>query len=73
MPDRGSVVFLGTPDFAVATLRALVESGERVSLVVTQPDRPRGRSRDPQPPPVKVFALQHGLEVAQPESVRKPE
>ena len=73
MAERGGLVFLGTPDFAVASLRALVESGERIALVVTQPDRPRGRSRGPQPPPVKEFALSQGLPVAQPARVRDPE
>jgi methionyl-tRNA formyltransferase len=66
------IVFMGTPDCAVSTLRALVEAGEEV-FVITQPDRPRGRGRKVQPPPVKVVAQELGLSVWQPESVNTPE
>jgi len=59
------VVFLGTPRAAVPTLDALVADHD-VGLVITQPDRPRGRSGTPQPPPVKERATEHGLNVAQP-------
>lgn len=61
------VAFLGTPDSAVPTLRAVANITD-VVLVVTQPDRPRGRSGRPEPPPVKVEAEQLGLRVEQPES-----
>lgn len=61
------VVFLGTPQAAVPTLEALLESHE-VGLVVTQPDRPKGRSGKPTPPPVKESALAASLPVAQPET-----
>jgi methionyl-tRNA formyltransferase len=61
------VVFLGTPEEAVPTLTALHQTQE-IGLVVTQPDRPKGRSRRPVPPPVKNAALELGLTVAQPES-----
>lgn len=62
------VVFFGTPDFAVPTLRALRAAGHELVGVVTQPDRARGRSRSTlQPPPVKVAALEAGLPVLQPE------
>lgn len=61
------VVFFGTPDEAVPALEALHQQFE-VSLVVTQPDRPRGRSKTPVPPPVKVFAQTAGIPVVQPES-----
>lgn len=61
------VVFLGTPDAALSALEALIADHE-VGLVVTQPDRPRGRSGKPVPPPVKVTAIDHGIEVAQPET-----
>lgn len=61
------VVFLGTPQAAVPTLRGL-EAGHDIALVVTQPDRPRGRSGEPVAPPVKQHALDRGLPVAQPES-----
>jgi methionyl-tRNA formyltransferase len=68
------VVFFGTPDFAVPSLRALVEEGFDVRAVVTQPDRPRGRSRSALvPPPVKVAALAEGIEVWQPERPTDPE
>lgn len=59
------VVFLGTPRAALPTLDALVVDHD-VGLVVTQPDRPRGRSSTPQPSPVKERAAEHGLDVAQP-------
>lgn len=61
------VVFLGTPDAATPTLHALREPFD-VGLVITQPDRPKGRSRRPVPPPVKEAAQQLGLPVAQPTS-----
>lgn len=62
------VVFFGTPDFAVPSLRALLEEGFDVAAVVCQPDRPQGRSRSRAvPPPVKVVALDEGLPVLQPE------
>ena len=63
------VVFFGTPDFAVPSLRALVGEGFEVCAVVTQPDRPQGRSRSKLvAPPVKVAALAEGLTVLQPEA-----
>jgi methionyl-tRNA formyltransferase len=62
------VAFFGTPEFAVPSLRALLEEGFDVVGVVTQPDRPHGRSRSALvPPPVKVLALEEGLPVLQPE------
>lgn len=63
------VVFFGTPDFAVYTLRALVESHHQVALVVTQPDRPRGRGQKLVPSPIKAFALEASLPVIQPETL----
>lgn len=68
-----SIVFMGTPEFAVPSLEALVKSEERVALVVTQTDRPKGRGLKMAPPPVKERALQLGLEIVQPESVREEE
>jgi methionyl-tRNA formyltransferase len=59
------VAFLGTPQSAVPTLETLAEEHE-IALVVTQPDRPRGRSKSPQPPPVKETAIRLGIPVAQP-------
>jgi methionyl-tRNA formyltransferase len=67
------LVFLGSPDFAVPTLRALHATGHEVVCVVTQPDRPRGRHKAPQPTPVKRTALELGLPVYQPQSVNAPE
>ncbi len=66
------IVFMGTPEFAVPSLRALHEAWE-VVLVVTNPDRPRGRGRRLQPSPVKEYAREAGLEVFQPKSLRRPE
>lgn len=63
------LVFMGTPDFAVPSLRALVTAGHEVALVVTQPDRPKGRKAVLTPPPVKVAALELGLPVHQPEKL----
>lgn len=66
------IVFMGTPDFAVPALKALAESEKHeVSLVVTQPDRPRGRSGKPAPSDVKLCAEQYGIPVFQPEKVRE--
>jgi methionyl-tRNA formyltransferase len=61
--------FLGTPDFAVPCLRALLEVAD-VPLVITQPDKPQGRGMALSPPPVKVFALEQGLRVEQPTKAR---
>lgn len=61
---------MGSPDFAVPTLRALEENGYDIRGVVTQPDRKRGRGRKPSPTPVKMEALKSGREVMQPVSVR---
>ena len=71
MDDGLRVVFFGTPEWAVPTLAALAGSRHRVAGVVTAPDRPRGRSRRPQPPPVKAYAVEHGIgPVLQPETLR---
>ncbi|MFD2171449.1 methionyl-tRNA formyltransferase [Tumebacillus lipolyticus] len=67
------ILFMGTPDFAVPCLEALIESGYQVAAVVTQPDRPKGRKGELTPPPVKVAALRHNLPVLQPEKVRTEE
>ena len=64
---------MGTPDFAVPTLKALVQSGLRILSVVTQPDRPKGRGQEPHSPPVKQFALEKSLALLQPLSVNTPE
>lgn len=68
-----SIAFFGTPDFAVPSLRALLGEGFDVSVVVTQPDRPQGRSRSLLvPPPVKEAAREHGIPVLQPERPGDP-
>jgi methionyl-tRNA formyltransferase len=64
------LVFCGTPQFAVPTLRALVEAGHAVRLVVTQPDRPVGREQEITAPPVKQTAQQFGIPVVQPEKIK---
>lgn len=60
------IVFMGTPDFAAGALDALVKAGHEVVAVVTQPDKPKGRGKDMQSPPVKEYAVQHGIPVLQP-------
>lgn len=73
MDDRIRIVFFGTPEFAVPSLERLVAQPDfSVVLVVTQPDRPAGRGRRLQPPPVKTRALELGLPVMQPERLRDP-
>ena len=65
------VIFMGTPDFSVGTLEALIEAGHEVCLAVTQPDKPKGRGKEMQFPPVKEAALSHGIPVFQPIKVRE--
>ncbi|RKQ37433.1 methionyl-tRNA formyltransferase [Oceanobacillus halophilus] len=64
------IVFMGTPDFSVPVLQALIESEYEVVLAVTQPDRPKGRKKEITPPPVKVEAEKHQIPVFQPEKLR---
>ena len=66
-------VFMGTPDFAVPPLKALVEAGYEVAAVVTQPDKPKGRGKTLMPTPVKEEALMHEIPVYQPKRVRNNE
>ncbi len=68
-----NIVFMGTPQFAVPTLQRLVESGHSIAAIYTQPDRPKGRGQKETQSPVKDAALELGLEVRQPERVRRPE
>jgi len=67
------IIFMGTPEFACPTLGTLIERGEQVVAVVTQPDRPKGRGQQTLPPPVKLLAEQHGIPVLQPVKVRHPD
>ena len=70
MAQSFNLVFCGTPRFAVPTLEKLLASGFSVSLVVTQPDRPRGRGLELAPSPVKARALELGLPITQPEKIK---
>ena len=70
IPPR--IVFMGTPEFAVPSLEALLRSGSQVAAVVTGADKPRGRGREVSPTPVKSAALKRGLPVLQPESLTEP-
>ena len=67
------VIFMGTPDFSVGTLEALVEAGHEVVLAVTQPDKPKGRGKEMQFTPVKECAMKYDIPVYQPRKVREPE
>ena len=67
------ILFMGTPDFALFSLKALCENGYDVVGVVTQPDKPKGRGYVLTPPPVKVYALEQGIPVYQPNSLRTEE
>lgn len=67
------VIFMGTPDFSVGTLEALVEAGHEVVLAVTQPDKPKGRGKEMQFTPVKECAMRYGIPVFQPVKVRQQE
>jgi methionyl-tRNA formyltransferase len=71
MTDR-RVIFMGTPEFACPTLQKLIDRGEYIVAVVTQPDRPKGRGQKMMAPAVKELALKHGIQVLQPLKVRDP-
>jgi methionyl-tRNA formyltransferase len=70
---KPKILFMGTPEFAVPSLKILLEQDQAVIGVVTQPDRPKGRGKQPAPPTIKVFAEAHRVPVFQPERVRSPE
>ncbi len=70
MNNKPNLIFMGTPDFAVPSLKTLSENGYKVSMVVTQPDRPKGRGRKVIPPPVKEAAQHIGYDVIQPVSIK---
>ena len=72
-PRRLRVLYFGTPEFAVPSLRALAESRHEVVGAICQPDRPRGRGRKLEPPPVKVEAARRSIPVFQPEKVGDPD
>jgi methionyl-tRNA formyltransferase len=73
MKEDLRIIFMGTPEFAVPSLRVLVENGYRVVAVVTAPDKPRGRGQKVIPSPVKVYALEHRIPVLQPANLKNPE
>ncbi len=67
------IVFMGTPDFAVGALEAILQAGHQVAAVVTQPDKPKGRGKEIQVTPVKACAMAHGIPVFQPVKVKEKE
>jgi methionyl-tRNA formyltransferase len=67
------IVFMGTPEFSVPSLNALISRGDDVAAVVTQPDRERGRGQKVLPSPVKTVALEHGIPVLQFPRIKAPE
>ncbi len=67
------IVFMGTPDFAVASLKALVENGYQVAGVITSPDKPAGRGRKLNEPAVKKYAVENNLRILQPEKLKNPD
>ena len=71
-PIRPKIIFMGTPEYAVASLQALLGAEHEVLAVVTQPDRPKGRSKQPSPPPVKQAALERNLALFQPKNASDP-
>jgi len=73
MINKKRIIFMGTPDFAVPSLKALHNSGHEIVLVVTQPDRPKGRGQKVYFSPVKEAALELGYDILQPSSVRSSE
>ena len=66
------MIYMGTPEFACPTLQTLIQRGEHLMAVVTQPDRTKGRGQKLMPPPVKEVALGHGIQILQPPKVRDP-
>lgn len=67
------IIFMGTPDFAAGALEALIGAGHEIILAVTQPDKPKGRSKELVPPPVKAYAQKHGIPTFQPHRIKIPE
>ena len=67
------IIYMGTPDFSVGALESLIRAGHDICLVVTQPDKPKGRGKEVQFTPVKECALAHGIPVFQPVKIKEPE
>ena len=72
-PKEIRIVFMGTPDFAVESLKALVENGYRIAGVITAPDKPAGRGRLLSESSVKKYAIENNLPILQPEKLKNPE
>ena len=64
------LIYMGTPEFAVTILEGLLQAGHNVEAVFTQPDRPKGRGKKLQAPPVAEYAKEHDLKLLQPESIK---
>jgi methionyl-tRNA formyltransferase len=73
MPDKLRIIFMGTPEFAVQSLRSLVESDSNVIAVITVPDKPAGRGQKQMSSPVKIYAEEQNIPVLQPEKLKNPE
>lgn len=73
LPAQPGIIFMGTPDFAVPSLKTLIEYGHNILAVVTQPDKPKGRGRKVTSTPVKQLALDYGLDVLQPQRASEKE
>lgn len=71
--DKLKILYMGTPDFALSMLKALVEEGYDVAAVVTQTDKPKGRGYEMTPPPVKVYAIEKNIPVYQPSTLKNDE
>ena len=72
MSNRLRIIFMGTPEFAVPSLRSLVESKSNVIAVITVPDKPSGRGQKETISPVKAYAVAQGIPVLQPEKLKNP-
>lgn len=68
-----NILFMGTPDFAVGALEAIIQAGHKVVCAVTQPDKPKGRGKEMQMPPIKQCALKYNIPVFQPVKIKTPE
>lgn len=73
MAEINRIIFMGTPEFAVPSLQALLDHGENIVTVITQPDRPKGRGRKMTPPAVKLLAQANGIPVVQPLKIKTAE
>ncbi|MFC1823334.1 methionyl-tRNA formyltransferase [Thermodesulfobacteriota bacterium] len=72
LPRSPKIIFMGTPEFALPTLEALIMADHHIQCIVTQPDRPKGRGKRMAPPPVKRLGMEHKIDVLQPEWAAEP-